>query len=143
MRFTDTEVRSLLAVFDAILPAGADERLPFGASDVPLDAFLHELEATAPGQFLWGLRACAWLVHVSPPFVLGRLATFASLSVEERQRLLDRMAESPLYLVREMPLLFKTVACLGFCGLPEVQRRVGFTLTDAEAPPWARVSGTP
>jgi hypothetical protein len=54
--------------------------------------------------------------------------------------LLERLGRSRVYVIREMPLLFKTAACLGYGGLPEVQARVGITPVDALPPDWARRS---
>jgi hypothetical protein len=77
-------------------------------------------------------------VLLAPPFVLGRFRTFLGLSPGERIELLTRLGASDRYVVRELPLLFKTIACLGLCGLPEVQTRIGISPTDALPPPWAR-----
>ena len=132
------EKRWLLAIFETVVPSGANERLPVGARDAPMDRFVDDLLAHAPAHFSLGLRACIWVLSLSPLFVLGRFGTFASLEPVERIALLKRFSESPNYVIREMPLLFKTVACLGFCGLPDVQSRLGIHPVDATAPEWAR-----
>jgi hypothetical protein len=128
----------LLAIFDTVVPSGADERIPEGAKSAPMDRFLDDLLAHAPAHFCLGLRACTWILSLSPIFVLGQLRFFASLSPEDRIGLLRRFSASPNYVIREMPLLFKTVACLGFCGLPDVQSRLGIRPVDAIPPEWAR-----
>ena len=132
------ELRCLSAVFDAVLPSGASHAIRLGAGDVPLDRFVADLVQHAPAHFRMGLRACIWLVTLAPPLVLGRWRTFVGLSPKERLDLLDRLGRSSTYLVREVPLFFKTVACLGFCGLPEVQAAVGIAPVDASPPEWAR-----
>jgi len=133
------ERRWLLDVFDTVVPAGVTERAPLGAKDVPLARFLDDLFASAPAHFCLGLKACVWFVTFAPLFVLGRFTTFSALSMEERMKLLARLGESDTYVIREMPLLFKTVACLGYCGIPEVQARIGIAPVDATPPEWARV----
>jgi hypothetical protein len=133
------ERRWLRVVFETVL-GGSDERLPVRPSEVPLERFIEDLVASAPAHFVLGLRACLWAVMLAPLFVLGRLRTFIGLSTEERLALLERLGRSDTYVVREMPLLFKTVACLGYCGLPEVQAKIGIQPTDATPPPWARRS---
>ena len=60
------------------------------------------------------------------------------LGADERMAVLERMRQSDVYLVREMPLLFKTVGCLGFCGLPQVHEQVGIEPRDTTPPEWAR-----
>jgi hypothetical protein len=138
MTFLGFERRWLLTVFDTVAPSGVDERVPGGASSVPMERFLDDLIANAPMHFLLGLKACVWVVMFAPLFVLGRFATFQGLSPRERLELLERFGRSDTYVIREMPLLFKTVACLGFCGVPEIQSRVGIHPVDATAPAWAR-----
>jgi len=128
----------LLVIFETVVPSGADARMPEGAKDAPMDRFVDDLMASAPLHFCLGLRACIWILTLSPVFVLGRFATFASLAPESRLALLRRFSASPNYVIREMPLLFKTVACLGFCGLPNVQARLGIQPVDATPPEWAR-----
>jgi len=132
------ELRCLAAVFEAVLPSGASETMPLGAADVAMGRFVEDLFRHAPGHFRLGLRACLWFLTLAPPFVLGRFATFVGLPREDRLRLLERLGQSSVYVVREMPLLFKTVACLGFCGLPEVQSPIGISPVDSLPPEWAR-----
>jgi hypothetical protein len=147
MKLHGFERRWLLSIFETVAPSGADERVPVGAAGVPMDRFLDDLLARAPVHFILGLRACLWVVMLAPLFVLGRFRTFLGLSVPERLALLERLGESPTYVIREMPVLFKTVACLGFCGVPEVQARIGIHPVDATPPAWARrglpMSGDP
>jgi hypothetical protein len=134
------ERRWILEVFAAVAPGGAHPLLPEGAEGPLMSRFLDDLAKRAPTHFLLGLRACAWVVMFSPPFVLGRWKMFTGLSAEEKFRLLDELAESDVYVIREMPLLFKTIACLGFCGLPAVQAKIGVHPIDASPPAWARRS---
>src|ERR1041384_1600454 len=138
MTLASFEKRWLLVIFETVVPSGANERMPLGARDAPMDRFIDDLLAHAPLHFCLGLRACIWILTLSPIFVLGRLGTFASLDSGERLQLLRRFSASPNYVLREMPLLFKTVACLGFCGLPDVQSRLGIHPVDATPPEWAR-----
>jgi hypothetical protein len=138
MTLASFEKRWLLVIFETLVPSGADERFPSGAREAPMDRFVDDLLAHAPAHFCLGLRACLWILTLSPIFVLGRLGTFGSLESSERLALLRRFSASPNYVIREMPLLFKTVACLGFCGLPDVQSRLGIHPVDATPPEWAR-----
>lgn len=132
------EKRWLREIFETVIPSGGSRQLPEGAGDVPIDGFVDDLMAHAPQQFRIGLRACTWLVMLSPLFVIGRPATFLALEEADRMRVLERFRDSDVYLLREMPLLFKTIGCLGFCGVPRVQARLGIFPRDEEAPSWAR-----
>jgi len=134
------ERRWLCAIFATMLPSGAEPRLPLGADDVDSGAYVDDLMRIAPRHFSLGLRACTWLVQLMPLFVLGRLSSFMGLPSELRTELFERMCRSDKYLIRELPMLFKTAACLGYCGLPQVQAQVGIAPRDAEPARWARRS---
>jgi hypothetical protein len=138
MTLSDFERRWLLVVFETVLPTREASRLPASVASAPMDRFVDDLVRRAPAHFVLGLRACLWILMLAPPFVLGRLCTFVSLPFAERLALLDKLGTSESYVIREMPLLFKTVACLGVCGLPEVQKSIGIQPTDAVPPEWAR-----
>lgn len=123
-------------MFDALVPSGATPLFPLGARDFPLDRFLDDLADHAPARVMFGLRACLWFLIVCPPFVLGRLASLYGLSSAERLALLTRLKASNVYLVREIPLLFKTMASLAVCGLAQVQEPLGIEPRDATPPDW-------
>jgi len=142
-RLFNFERRWLLEVIESLMPSDTGSRSSIAASEVPLGRFLDDLLESAPEKFVMGLRACLWIVVLCPPFVLRRLTTFFGLSPRERVMLMYRLRESNAYVVRELPTLLKTVGCLGLCGLPEVQRRLGIAPTDETPPEWARAAGTP
>jgi hypothetical protein len=136
MTLFSIERRWLLTVLDAILPARADPRLTLGARDVPMERFVGDLLRRAPTLAGIGVRASLWVVWLGP-LLRGRLG-FGALSDAERIAWLETLAASPIHLLREVPVLLKTLACLGFCGVPDVQRQVGIAPV-ADAPPrWMR-----
>jgi hypothetical protein len=128
------ERRWMRTVFDTILPAGVDERLPLGAANVPFPRLVDELFRYAPGQFLLGLRAALWVAYLSP--LLWTLRTLGGLAPERRVRHLERLAGSRVYFLREIPMLLKMVACLAYGAVPEVQSRVGLPPADEPPPAW-------
>lgn len=136
MRLTGFERRWMQGLFDAVLPSGADERLPLGAADAPDGALVDDLFRSAPTQFLLGLRAAIWVAYLST--WVFRLQGFGRLSRRERALHLERLAGSRLYFLREIPMLLKMVACLAYGALPEVQARVGLPPAEEDAPGWAR-----
>ena len=140
MKLFEFERRWLCNIFATILPSGAEPRLPLGANDVDMGAYVDDLMHSAPRHFALGLRVCAWLVQVMPAFVLGRLSSFAGLSVTQQTEMFERMCGSNIYVIRELPMLFKTAACLGYCGLPHVQEQLGIAPRDAQGPHWTRHS---
>ncbi|MBK6809110.1 MAG: hypothetical protein IPI43_00230 [Sandaracinaceae bacterium] len=132
------ERRWLLRIFDAIYPGGTAEGLRLGAADVPIEGLLEDIAKRAPFDFVLGLRAGAWVVTLFGPLLTGRFRRFAGLSVPERGEVLEALAHSRLYLLREIPMLLKMVASLGYLGVPQVQRELGVPSVDREPPEWAR-----
>ena len=133
MRLFAFERRWLARVLEDVVP---------GASEVPLERYLDDLTRHAPLEFVLGLRASLWIVVLCPLFVIGRFRSYFGLAHDERLELLERLGKSNVYLLRELPTLFRMVGCLGYCGLPDVQRRFGIE-TDAEPPAWARGRSEP
>jgi hypothetical protein len=136
MRWWSFERRWLACLWASILPSGTPGGLTLGAPDVPLDRFLDELTLHAPRRVAWGARLAVWLLTLSPLFILGRAALFPSLDEEERLALLERLARSDVYLVRELPTLFKMLGALGFAGLPRVHEALGMPDQGTRPPPW-------
>lgn len=142
LRLLNFERRWLVAIFTILIPAGADARFPYGAEQAPMGRFVDDLLARAPLEFVTGLRATLWLVMLAPLFTIGRFKTFLGLAHEQQMRVVERLRTSDVYLVRETPLLFKTIGCLGFCGLPAVQQELGIHPTDKTPPEWAQEDAT-
>jgi hypothetical protein len=139
---TATERRWLLSVVDAMLPAAEIDLSPT-PREVPLERFLDDFACRAPLEVAIGVRFALWLVMLAPPFVLGRMRTFAGLEHDDRLAVLRRLAASDVYVVREMPLLLKMVACLGYCGVPQVQSRLGIPLGGSPPPEWLGAADAP
>src|SRR5690606_9983814 len=109
--------------------------------DLPLDRFLVDLGQRAPARVLLGLRLVLWLVWLGPWPVIGRPRTFGGLTEAQRLEVLERLARSRFYVLREAPILLKTVACLGYCGHPDVHAAIGIRSRDATPPAWAVEDG--
>lgn len=137
MSWWSFERRWLAVIWQTLLPSGTPGGLALGARDVPMDRFLDELLACAPRRVTLGARLCVWLLTFCPLFVIGRPRTFPALAEEERRAVLAMLGQSDVYLVRELPTLFKTLGALGFAGLPAVQAEMGLAVRDSSAPDWA------
>jgi hypothetical protein len=143
LRMTRFERRWLLRVFEALLPRGADPRIPFGAADVPMGRFVDDLLAESPLEFIAGLRLCLWMLMLAPLVVLRRPRSFLGVGPIEQAAVLERLRTSDVYVVREAPMLLKTIACLGFCGVPAIQGSIGIHPIDTSPPSWAAKDGRP
>ena len=99
--------------------------------------FIDGIRARCGKDFMLGVRAAAWVVTLFGPLLIGRLRRFGSLLPNERADVLEGLAHHRLYLVRELPMLLKMVASLGYVGVPEVQRAIGLAVVDDTPPAWA------
>jgi hypothetical protein len=143
------EHRWLMSLLEVIVPSGTNDRLPLGARDVPVEQFLDDAYTATPLDFKLGFRVCLWVVMFSPLFLLRRFKLAAGLTREERLALLERFAASDIYLVREMPVMFKVVLGFAYCRVPAVQRALGVKplrakrelITDLTSPQPAPESG--
>lgn len=136
MRLLRFEKRWLMRIFDAIIPSGADPRLPIGATDLPMERFADELMVHSPARVAFGYRGAIWLVSLFGPLLAGKVGWFAAMRTESRSEVLERLSHSRFYLVRELPTLFKVLVTLGYGGAPAVLEAVGVEVVDDEPPSW-------
>ena len=104
--------------------------------------FLDNVAARAPLDAVLGLRAATFIIFWFGALFIGRIGSFAALDTSRRLAVLDRMAHHPVYLVRELPMLMKTMGAMGYGGVPLIQQQVGVTRIDASPPDWADGSRT-
>jgi hypothetical protein len=124
MRLSSVERRLIRPLVDALLPRGANRRLPLGAGDAGVLEFLEQHLDFLPWRTRWGLRAALDLAGAGGVvYPGGARAALAAL------------AESRLYPLRELVTLLKSVVCMGYFTNAEVRAEVGLdlTLTDARA----------
>jgi hypothetical protein len=136
MKLFGFERRWLLAVFETILPSGTDPRLSLGAADLPMLRFLDDAEARSPFEYLLGVRVALWVAMASPWLLLYSWRPWSWLDATGRLEALRRLQHHRIYALRELPSLLKTVACLGYCGVPSVQAAIGVQRVDATEPSW-------
>jgi hypothetical protein len=112
------------AAFDTIFPGKDRGVLPLGICDLDLDGFIDQTLNGVPLEAALGLRAAFWLVGLAPLFVLRRFATIASLSPEDRMRVVAKMNASPVYVVRAFIIMLKGLGALFYCGDRRVRARI-------------------
>jgi hypothetical protein len=71
------------------------------------------------------LRASLWLTWFAPIWALRRPKTFGGLDAAGREALLEKLLDSPTYLVRATAMFLKLAACVLLLGDDRVLRRVG------------------
>jgi hypothetical protein len=113
---TAFERRAAHTAFDTIFPGPERGSLPMGICDMDLDGFLDETFATVPFESSLGLRLAFLFLALAPLFFLGKFATLMSLGVEDRERVVERVYDSPYYVVRSTVTALKAVGALLYCG---------------------------
>jgi hypothetical protein len=120
MRLFEFEVTWAKAVFDAVLPEHAG--LPHGIAPMKPEHFFARTVAQSSIEQAIGMRLALWIVALAPIWFLRRPTTISSLVPTERQRILDRLLLSPIYVVRQLCLMLKAVASMLYAQSPEARR---------------------
>jgi hypothetical protein len=138
MKLLGFERRWMLLVFDTIY-AGGDPTLPWKASEVPTTAaFIDDMFRVGPFWTVLGMRAALWgIILLAPLLGIGLPLPFSWIGDARRLRTLENLAASNIYVVREMPTLFKMLGAMSYCSFADVQRRVGIERPDYRLPSWA------
>jgi len=90
-----------------------------GLAGVDSAGFWDEYERSSPGMLGIGFRASVWALDLAP--LLSRGRRFHRLPPAEQQAFLDRTAASRSYLVRQLPLTIKLMACFAYLHDPGVR----------------------
>jgi|SRR5579859_7993134 len=120
------------AVWETLLPSGKHPVLP-GLLDAGFEAFYDDFRASAPLSLRLALRAALWSCTWVAPCLAGRLPPLSRLQEEDRERALEALGRSRVYLLRQMLLVVKLVASLRYGADRRVRDALGFPR--AGAPP--------
>lgn len=122
--WTAPERRLRDALLAAMIPGDPASGLPPLAA-IDLTSFWADLDRAAPTLLRLGLRASVWALAILPVVILRAPRTFEALAAREQQRFLKLAAASRFYLVRQIVLTLKTIACLAYMRDPKVRAIVG------------------
>jgi hypothetical protein len=113
-------------VLDALLPSGADSRLPIGVIESGFDTFLVESQSEIAPQlrraFKVALVAAAWVA----PLLIWRGPPLSRLAAHDRERALEAMEKSNVVVLRQLIRVLKTVVALHYGALPAVRKAIGY-----------------
>lgn len=137
MRLLPFERRWMLTVFDAIYSGGLTS-LPWKASEMRTTrAFVLDVFRVGPPVTMLGMRAALWLVYLLTPLLAFALPVpLGLLSETRRSEALEKVSNSRIYALRELPTLFKMLGSMAYCSSAEVQRAVGMERPDFRTPAW-------
>ena len=129
MRLTGIERKWLEAIMESLIPPGTVESISLSAADTKSAEILEEMLCYLPAFTGLGLRASiVFIEFMGPLFGLRRAARFSGLSAEQREQCLARMSKHDSYFVRQMVLLHKATACLGWGADGRVRDGLGYGL---------------
>jgi hypothetical protein len=135
---TRWETRWAVAALGAIFPKNAHDKIALGVADLDVEGYLRDLLGRVSLRVALGLHAAIWIVALAPLFVIGRWATIASLPPDARETVVARLSSSPIYVVRQLTMLLKTLGAILFTGEPavrEVMLRARPVVVPAESGP--------
>ncbi len=118
MRWTAAERRWRDALCAALIPPG--RALP-GIAAVDTAPFWAEWERAAPPLLRFGARVAVWALTFAPLVVVGAPRLFPRLPRAAQERVLARAASSPSYLVRQLVVTLKLLACFAYLRDPSVR----------------------
>ena len=107
------------ALLGAMIPPGPGHPGIAGAPDA--GHYLADLDTRGPPLLRLGLRAAVWVLTWLGPLLVGALRPFHRLPADARDRCLQAAATSRWYLLRQLVLTLKTVACLAYLRDPHVR----------------------
>lgn len=122
MTWTRLERRWAVRLFAAILPA-RPPLPPFAALD--LTSFWATLHHTAPPLLHLGGRLAVWFLTWAPVLYVGRFRSLAGLPLAEPETYIARVAASRSFLVRQLLVTLKTLACLAYFADAQVRTIAG------------------
>lgn len=111
-----------------VLPsfAGTEHGFRVRESDVDyLDGLARFMRAAGVKARL-GVRFAFFLAVTAPLWLGGKLSGFSSLTRIERSELLNRMSSHRVFIVRELSLLLKLIACMALFRSTEARERSGY-----------------
>lgn len=123
--------------------AGSDEGFTVRAGEVDYEAGVATYLKTASEKARLGLRFAFVLAYTAPLWLWGRFRTLSSLDRQERSRALDEMSRHSIYIVRELNLLLKLIACMAIFRSPEARARTSFDRPSDRAADKAARRGLP
>lgn len=121
--WSERERRWRDALLTAVIPASALEPEQPGLAEVDTEPFWSEMERAAPPLLRLGLRVAVWVLTWAPLLLIGRARSFGRLADSEQDRLLEQASSSRWYLLRQLVMTLKAIACFAYFRAPTARRR--------------------
>ena len=113
-------------VIDTLLPHNAHPELKWGAWEAGFPAFYETFEREALFSMRFGFRFALFLAIWVAPLLILRFPPIMMYGRETRERAIQAMGNSRLYLFRQMYLLLKATVSFHYGADPRVRQAIGF-----------------
>lgn len=125
------EVRTLGAAAECILPPGGP--FPYGHADIDYVAWVNDFLATVPRQANVAIHAILWFLEYGAWIFAGAPGRFSRLALPRRERALDRLRHSRVYVLRGMFILLSSILLIPFYNDRRVMDAIGYGGYKADA----------
>jgi hypothetical protein len=122
MKLRRFEIRWAATIGRALLPPGL---LGGVVDDVDLGEAYRRECAEPPWYAAFLLRFSLWLTWLAPPLVMRRFRTFGGLDPAAREAVLEKLLDSPIYVVRATATFLKLASCMLLMGNQRALRKIG------------------
>lgn len=137
MRLWSFEKRWMGDILDTMLPSAPSDIVPTADPDsARVSAFFDSFMDRAPFDAGLGVRAAIWVITFGTIFWRLKLRMFGQLPREQRTEFLDTLAQSDIYLLREIPTLVKTIGCFALFSGEDTHAVLGAQTPSGEPPLW-------
>jgi len=113
-------------VLSSFAPLATPGGLCISPGEVDWAEGLERFLKNASDKARLGIAVSLVAFFFSPLFVLGRFRTLARASATERAAAMERLLDHRFFLVREMALLVKLVACMAMFRVSSLRERTNY-----------------
>lgn len=126
MKLTSIERSLAPVVLSSFAPLALPSGFSIGANEVDWNEGLDRFLSAASDKARLGIVVSMITFFFAPVFTLGRLCTLARASAEERAEAMVRLLDHRWFIVREMALLVKLVACMAMFRVSSLRARTSY-----------------
>lgn len=126
MKLSSIERALAPVVLSSFAPLALPSGFCIGKGEVDWNEGLDRFLGTASDKARLGIAVSMVAFFFAPLFTLGRFCTLAKATMDERAAAMERLLDHRFFLVREMALLVKLVACMAMFRVSALRARTGY-----------------
>lgn len=118
-------------VLDTLIPSASHPQLRLGIFDAGFDAWYRDFRASAVFSMQIGFWAALFVAIWIAPLLIKRLPPISLYDRDTRERALEALGKSDVYVLRQMLLLLKATICFCYGANREVRDALGVPRPEA------------